>query len=213
MLADRRRWLPSLTLFWLAALVLSWVLWRAGGAALPIWLRLAWLGMLIGSLAFVLTGWALAAQQQARPQTPPPAGQGIGLTLDDLHAMDPSDFEAWVTQLFQNRGYFAKNTPDSGDHGVDVWVVTPNGERAIVQCKRYRGVVGEPVVRDLYGVMQHENAPLGFLVTTGSISDAAGKWARGKRIELIDGPRLAFLASEQQGPIELLSEQGASTGV
>lgn len=208
MLADRRRWLPSLSLFWLAALMLSWVLWRAGGATLPAWVQFAWLGALIGSLAFVLTGWALALQQRAKPQTPPPAGQGIGLTLDELHAMDPSDFEAWVTELFQSRGYFAKNIPDSGDHGVDLWVVTPNGERAIVQCKRYRGVVGEPVVRDLYGVMQHENAPLGFLVTTGSISEAAGKWASGKRIELIDGAQLALLAGQQQGMIGLSSHGG-----
>ncbi len=70
-------------------------------------------------------------------------------------------------------------------------MVSPQGERAVVQCKRYRGVVGEAVVRDLYGVMQHEKAPRGFLVTTGGISAAAGRWVRDKPIELIDGPRLA----------------------
>ena len=207
---SRRRWLPSLSLFWLAAVVLSWLLWRALGPALPAWLRLAWGGMLLGSLAFIVTGWVIAARHQARPYIPPPAGQGIGRTLDELHEMDPSEFEAWVTQLFRSRGYFAKNTPDSGDHGVDLWVVTPNGERAIVQCKRYRGPVGEPVVRDLYGVMQHENTPLGFLVTTGTITEAASKWARGKRIEFIDGPRLALLAAEQGGPADLLSENEAT---
>lgn len=118
--------------------------------------------------------------------------------------MTPGEFEVWVQELFRSRGYFAKNTPDSGDHGVDLWVISPQGERAIVQCKRYRGVVGESVVRELYGVMQHEAAPRGFLVTTGSISAAAGRWAQGKPIELIDGARLARLASGQADPSEPL---------
>jgi restriction system protein len=125
--------------------------------------------------------------------------------LDDLQAMDPSEFESWVQQLFRGRGYFTQNTPDGADHGVDLWVVSPQGERAIVQCKRYRGVVGESVVRDLYGVMQHEAAPRGFLVTTGNISAAAGRWAQGKPIELIDGSRLARLASGQVDPAEPLA--------
>ena len=67
--------------------------------------------------------------------------------LEELQAMDPGDFEVWVRQLFRSRGYFVENTPDSRDHGIDLWIVSPQGERAIVQCKRYRGVVGESVVR------------------------------------------------------------------
>ena len=126
---------------------------------------------------------------------------------------EPAEFEAWVQQLFRSRGYFANDTPNSGDHGVDLWVVSPQGERAVVQCKRYRGVVGEAVVRDLYGVMQHEGVPRGFLVTTGSISAAAGRWVQDKPIELIDGPRLALLAAGHVDPAEPLAAPAKAINV
>jgi restriction system protein len=197
---------------WLALAVLSWLLVAVVGLA-PAAVQLALAAAVVGLGVFVVTGWAMAAWDRFQPRPPQPAGQGLGLTLDDLLALSPGEFEVWVQQLFRSRGYFVQNTPDSGDHGVDLWVVSPQGERAIVQCKRYRGVVGEAVVRDLYGVMQHEAAPRGFLVTTGGISAAAGRWAQGKPIELIDGPRLALLASGQVDPSESLAGKGTAVDV
>lgn len=210
---SRRRLLPLLSALWLVLAVSSWLL--LGGLFGPILLPLG-LGMAaaaVGLGAFAATGWAMAAWDRFKTQSPQPAGQGLGLTLDDLLALSPNEFEGWVQQLFRSRGYFAHNTPDGADHGVDLWVISPQGERAIVQCKRYRGVVGEAVVRDLYGVMQHEAAPRGFLVTTGGISAAAGRWAQGKPIELIDGPRLARLASGQADPTEPLAGKGSAVDV
>ena len=61
------------------------------------------------------------------------------------------------------------------------------------RCKRYRGTVGEAVVRDLYGTMMHASATYAYLVTTGAISDEARRWALGKPIQLIDGPQLVEL--------------------
>jgi restriction endonuclease Mrr len=58
--------------------------------------------------------------------------------------------------------------------------------------------------------MQHEGTPRGFLVTTGSISAAASRWAQGKPIELIDGPRLALLASGQANPAEPLAGKASA---
>ena len=114
-------------------------------------------------------------------------------TLERLLALSPGEFEEWTGVLFERHGYRVRNTPDTADHGIDLMVTSPRGERAVVQCKRYRGTVGEPVVRDLYGTMLHVEADLGFLVTTGSISRAARTWARGKPLELIDGQRLVRL--------------------
>lgn len=115
-------------------------------------------------------------------------------TLEQLMALSPGEFEEWTGVLFERHGYHVRNTPDMADHGIDLMMTSPRGERAVVQCKRYRGTVGEPVVRDLYGTMLHVGADLGFLVTTGSISQAARSWARGKPLELIDGERLVRLA-------------------
>lgn len=209
---SRRRLLPALSALWLVLAGLSWLL-VAGPGLVPAAVRFVLVITVVGFGAFVVTGWAMTAWDRFKPQPLQPAGQGLGLTLDDLLELSPSEFEAWVQQLFRSRGYYARNTSDSGDHGVDLWVVSPQGERAIVQCKRYRGVVGESVVRDLYGVMQHEAATRGFLVTTGSISAAAGRWVQGKPIELIDGSRLAMLASGQADPAETLAGKGLAVDV
>lgn len=201
---SRRRLLPALSALWLAGALAAVVLVSGQFSPVAPTLRMLIAAGLIGFGVFVATGWAVVVMAYLR-QRRQPKSEDERLTLDDLQAMNPSEFEAWVQQLFRSRGYFTNNTPDGADHGVDLWVVSPQGERAIVQCKRYRGVVGEPVVRDLYGVMQHEAAPRGFLVTTGGISAAAGRWAQGKPIDLIDGPRLAMLAAGQIDPAEPLA--------
>jgi hypothetical protein len=201
---SRRRYLPALSAVWLVVAASGWLALGGVFGTLPVPASLLVLGVVLGLAAFVGTGWLMAAQDRFRPKASQPVGQATGLLLDDLLAMSPGEFEDWVKQLFRSRGYFAHNTPDSADHGIDLRVVSPQGEPAIVQCKRYRGVVGEAVVRDLYGVMQHEGVARGFLVTTGSISAAAGRWAQDKPIELIDGPRLERLASAQADPAEPL---------
>jgi restriction system protein len=196
--------LPLLSALWLLVAVVGGLLTSGALGPAPAVLRWAALALTLGFGAFVFTGWTMVARDQWRSQPPAPRGQAAGQSLEELQTMDPNEFEVWVKQLFRSRGYFVENTPDSHDHGIDLWVVSPRGERAIVQCKRYRSAVGESVVRDLYGVMQHEAAPRGFLVTTGSISAAAGRWAQGKPIEMIDGARLARLASGLADPGEPL---------
>lgn len=204
---SRRRLLPVLSALWLVGALAAIAATSDVFGPVAADVRLAIAAAVIGFGAFVATGWAVVARNYFVQRRP--ASEVERLTLDDLQAMSPGDFEAWVQQLFRSRGYFANNTPDGADHGVDLWVVSPQGERAIVQCKRYRGVVGEPVVRDLYGVMQHESAPRGYLITTGSISAAARRWAQGKPIDLIDGPRLAMLAAGQVDSTEPLAGTAA----
>lgn len=63
----------------------------------------------------------------------------------------------------------------------------------IVQCKRYSGSVGEPIIRDLFGVVMSERANKGILMTTGYFTRSAIAFAKDKQIELIDGAMLKEL--------------------
>ncbi|MEZ4634382.1 MAG: restriction endonuclease [Caldilineaceae bacterium] len=103
--------------------------------------------------------------------------------------MDPIAFERFVGQHFAKMGYKVENTRASGDEGIDL-IIRSGRRMAVVQCKRYGGTVGQPVVRDLYGVMVHTGADEAYLVTTGTLSRAAVDWAAGKPIHLVDGHRL-----------------------
>lgn len=108
-------------------------------------------------------------------------------TISDLIALSPREFEEMVAQLYCDLGHQAKRTGSMGNHGVDVIVQAQNGEKWIVQCKRWRGSVGEPVIRDFFGVLHHEKADAGAIVTTGQFALQAREWARGKPLHLYDG--------------------------
>ncbi len=110
--------------------------------------------------------------------------------LTELKRMEPYEFESLVAEVYRALGYSAQTVGQSGDHGVDVVVRTPTGERWVVQVKRYRDTVGESTVRELYGTLHHENANKAVLVTTADITTPAEIWARGKPIELVDGATL-----------------------
>ena len=94
------------------------------------------------------------------------------------------EFEHWVADLFRKCGFQVETTPQSGDHGVDLFIAT-GGHVIAVQCKRWEGTVGEPVVRDLYGAMMATNAKTGCLVTTGSFTAQARVFAKGKPLYLV----------------------------
>ncbi len=120
------------------------------------------------------------------------------LSLEKLQLLTPSEFEAYVAyQLFERHGYDVVNVRDTKDGGIDVLITDPQGQQAIVQCKRYRGNVGEPIVRDLYGTMIHAGATHAYLITTARFSLEAQRWAIGKPITLIDGTTLVELTKQQ----------------
>jgi restriction system protein len=113
--------------------------------------------------------------------------------IADLQAMDPYDFEGLITETYRALGFRVQHVGQSGDHGVDVELYSPEGEHWIVQCKRYRARVGESILRDLYGSMVADQAERAVLVTTAEITPPAREWAQGKPIELVDGPALLDL--------------------
>jgi len=118
--------------------------------------------------------------------------------LEDLILLSPEDFEKLVAKLFRSTGLNVIQSGGHADHGVDLEVINKTGEKWIVQCKRYSGSVGEPVVRDLYGTLLHEEAQGAYLITTGTFTKKAQDWAAGKPIVLYDGEALLGLIREIQ---------------
>ncbi len=108
-------------------------------------------------------------------------------TLKEMQALSPANFERLVAETYRDQGHQVDIVGSSGDHGIDLVVHTRKGETWLVQCKKYRGKVGEPVIRDFYGAIRAANADAGAVVTTGSITTAARLWAEGKPIFLYDG--------------------------
>lgn len=96
------------------------------------------------------------------------------------------ELEKLAAQVYRKMGYKVQHVGQMGDHGVDVMLINPNNQREIVQCKQWSKPVGEPVLRDLYGAMMHDQAVRGWLWAPRGFSGPAKAWAKGKSIVLVD---------------------------
>ncbi len=111
------------------------------------------------------------------------------------------EFELLVGQFFRERGYRVTETGGRADGGVDLRLRAENSELFLVQCKHWKtSKVPVQVVRELYGVMQAEYASGAFVVTSGEFTADAASFAKGKKIELINGS-LLLCAIQKRGTI------------
>lgn len=120
---------------------------------------------------------------------------------NDINSLSGIEFEHLCQSLLQKAGFKLETTKQSGDGGIDL--IAKNHQpflsgKYIIQCKRYSGSVGEPILRDLYGVVMAERANKGILISTGVFTMSAIRFASDKNLELIDGERLAELLYEHE---------------
>jgi len=111
--------------------------------------------------------------------------------------MSPYAFEKLAQRLLRECGFSDVDViKKSGDGGIDgTGKLRINGIfsfNVAFQCKRYKGAVGAPEIRDFRGSLS-TNVEKGVLITTGSFTRAALEEAssEGKRlIDLMDGEEL-----------------------
>lgn len=121
--------------------------------------------------------------------------------IGDLLTVSGSEFEAIVADLFRAIGYHeVERIGGSGDLGVDLTGVDRDGQRVIVQCKRY-GIgqkIGSPAIQSLMGTVVNHGADRGIFVTTSTFTAPALQVAKSGRvtIDLIDGDALTRLARQ-----------------
>lgn len=111
------------------------------------------------------------------------------MVSDQINKLSGIEFEGLCAAIISDMGFQIELTKASGDGGIDI--IARNSlplyrGKYIVQCKRYSGTVGEPILRDLYGVVMSERANKGILMTTGTFTRSAIAFAEGKPLELID---------------------------
>jgi restriction system protein len=139
---------------------------------------------------------------------------GVRGNASNIGSLSWQDFEKLVGEGFRRRGFAVTERGGAEpDGGIDL-VLTKGNERFLVQCKQWRAQsVSVSVVRELYGVMAAEGAVGGYVVTSGTFSMDAKKFASGRNIELIDGRGLDALLRNGQSaaPVTARAKGGVSS--
>ena len=113
------------------------------------------------------------------------------------YIQDPYQFETFCKDLYEERGYIAKQTSKSKDGGYDL-LIKKDGKTYIVECKCYQAnhVISRPQLQKLAGANQIVKADGMIFITTSSYSSDAVNFAKQTNIEIIDGEKLLSLVKK-----------------
>lgn len=133
-------------------------------------------------------------------------GLGVGQEVEDVPIAETKGWREQISEILQNMNPYAfeklaqrllrecgfsevEVTKKSGDGGIDgVGKLRINGIfsfNVAFQCKRYKGQVGAPEIRDFRGSLG-TNIEKGVLITTGVFTNAAKEEASSEGKRLID---------------------------
>ncbi len=127
------------------------------------------------------------------------SGMSEEMSLIDLLVLTPHEFEQLVAETYRAFGYSVQSVTGQGGKGFDLVLQSSKGEKSVVQCKQWKGFVGEPVVRSFYGAMQYERVAVGAIITTGTFTQQAKDWAKEKSVHLYDGEEFLKVLRRAQG--------------
>ena len=101
--------------------------------------------------------------------------------------MTPDQYEKYVANYFQNKGYKVKQTSYSNDYGVDVFAER-NKEKIAIQAKMFSNSnrkINRQMVMEFYGAKDFFNCNKGIIVTDGEIIQNAKDVADKLGIEIL----------------------------
>ena len=120
-----------------------------------------------------------------------PAARSV---TDKLRATDWYQFEKVVGLVYESQGYhLERRGGQRPDGGIDL-IVEKDGERAAVQCKRWKKwEVKEPLIRELLGAMTHEGLTKGVVVALNGFTYPAKQLAIQHNIDIVHDDNLATI--------------------
>lgn len=132
----------------------------------------------------VIEAWEASIAKDS--QNPKPSEWSIELLRD----LEWKRFEDVCQKLYEYKGIKSETTPLGPDGGIDIRLFQDESGQAtaIVQCKAWGNRnVGVKPVRELLGVMSHEEIAKAFFMTPGSFTDEAKTFAQSNNITLVTG--------------------------
>lgn len=109
--------------------------------------------------------------------------------IHEVDKMTGLQFEEYLRLLFLDSGYRVRETPKSGDYGVDL-LLDKDGRRIAVQAKRYKNTVGIKAVQEVSAAKLHYKAQETWVVTNSHFTRAAEILAASNDVRLVGREQL-----------------------
>lgn len=104
-------------------------------------------------------------------------------SIFDVDLMSGLEFEQFVAELFEKKGYKAEITKASGDQGIDV-IAEKGGKRIGIQAKCYSGTVGNSAIQEAVAGKQFYNCDKVMVVTNNYFTSSAIELASANEVIL-----------------------------
>lgn len=109
--------------------------------------------------------------------------------IDEIDRFSGETFERYLRIIFQSKGYLVKMTKKSHDYGADL-IISKNGEKIVVQAKRYRNKVGIKAIQEAVASVKFYSCNRAMVVTNSYYTKSAFELARANQVELWNRKRL-----------------------
>lgn len=111
------------------------------------------------------------------------------VSVKQFSNLSGTEFEQLLSRLFTAMGFNVEMIGGVGDQGGDL-IAVKNGERLLIQAKRYTGTVGNQAVQEAAAAKKHYSCTQALVLTTGYFSDEAVALAKSNNVTLIFRKRL-----------------------
>lgn len=119
-----------------------------------------------------------SARYRVRPQT-------VAEKLVEISKMDHVQFEHFLYRIFALKGYEVSFTPVINDGGADL-VIAGDGKKRAVRCRLSDQPLEVVDVEEALTAMDNYAVDSVILITNGYFSNAAIKFAKRNKVDLID---------------------------
>ena len=101
-------------------------------------------------------------------------------------------FENYCMEILKKNGWKVKETPNTGDQGVDL-IASMDNLRICIQCKDHKKIIGNKAVQEISAGKLYWKGTHAVLVSKSGFTKSAQKLARANAVKLINGSELINL--------------------
>ena len=101
-------------------------------------------------------------------------------------------FESECLEILKKQGWEVKETPSTGDQGVDL-IASINDLRICIQCKNHKNAIGNKAVQEISAGKSYWKGTHAILVSKSGFTKSAYKLAKANKVKLINVSELKDL--------------------